>query len=85
MALCWTTRNDNNDDGVFSIETDYGYAAYGYSEDNAANDWLISPAFNLNGNQYAQFEYVCGLQVIQKNSKYMLSTTTEMLAFSFLR
>lgn len=61
MALCWTTRNDNNDDGVFSIETDYGYAAYGYSENNAANDWLISPAFNLNGNQYAQFEYVCGL------------------------
>jgi len=59
MAQCWTIVDNNNDGSTFTISTGSGYAYYIYSEDNNADDWLISPVFNLTGQQQASFSYAC--------------------------
>ena len=55
MADCWTIYDANNDGKTFTIED--GYAQYTYNSENAADDWLISPVFNLTGLQYASIDY----------------------------
>lgn len=62
MAKCWSIVNVNNDAtpggyGEFQIATEYGYAVYGYSADNNADDWLISPSFTLGERAVATFEH----------------------------
>lgn len=62
MAKCWSTVNANNDAtpggyGEFQIATDYGYAVYGFSAVNKADDWLISPSFTLGPRAVATFEH----------------------------
>ena len=59
--LCWTVINANNDDKTFRFmytdeaETDL-IAAYPYSSDNAANDWLISPKLSIGESQRIRFD-----------------------------
>ena len=55
MADCWTITDANNDGKTFTIEE--GYAQYSYSSTEDADDWLISPVFNLTGSQYASIDY----------------------------
>lgn len=55
MADCWTITDANNDGKTFTIEA--GYAQYTYNSSEAADDWLISPVFNLTGAQYASIDY----------------------------
>ena len=61
QALCWTLVDANYDANnlygeiYFSLED--GFAVYGFSEVNAADDWLISPAFTLGDHAAATFEY----------------------------
>ena len=55
MADCWTINDANNDGKTFTIEQ--GYAQYTYNSSSAADDWLISPVFNLTGSQYASIDY----------------------------
>lgn len=61
QAKCWTIIDANYDahnlygEIYFSLED--GFAVYGYNEFNAADDWLISPAFNLGEGAVASFEY----------------------------
>ena len=55
---CWTIIDANHDGKTF-ILTD-GYARYTYNSNSSANDWLISPAFNFTGTQYATFNYRAG-------------------------
>ena len=57
MAECWTINDANNDGYTFIISTEDGYAYYPYNSDLAANDWLISPVFNLTGSQYVSIDY----------------------------
>ena len=47
MADCWTINNANNDENTFIIDLEDGYAYYHYDSDNDADDWLISPVFNM--------------------------------------
>ena len=54
---CWTVVNANWDNRTFEFIMSYSYVRYGYHSQNAADDWLISPVFQLNGNQFASFEY----------------------------
>ena len=55
MADCWTINDVNNDEHTFTIEE--GYAQYSYNSSADADDWLISPVFNLTGSQYASIDY----------------------------
>ena len=55
MADCWTITDANNDGKTFTIEE--GYAQYTYNSSADADDWLISPVFNLTGAQYASIDY----------------------------
>lgn len=62
MAKCWSTIDVNHDAtpggyGEIVISTDYGYAVYGYSSVNNADDWLISPSFHLGERAVATFEH----------------------------
>jgi len=54
---CWTIVDANSDASTFAIDLTNGYAYYSYNSNNAANDWLISPVFTFDGNQYATFDY----------------------------
>ncbi len=54
---CWTVVNANDDNKTFIFNTSLGHAQYFYSATSNANDWLISPVFHLNGNQYGSFDY----------------------------
>lgn len=62
MAKCWSTVDANHDAspggyGEFVIDTYYGYAVYGFSSVNNADDWLISPSFTLGEGAVASFEH----------------------------
>lgn len=57
LTECWSTVDANGDGSTFEIDVTNGYASYTYNSTNAANDWLISPIFTFDGNQYATFEY----------------------------
>lgn len=54
---CWTVVDGNNDGATFTFSTTNSYASYNYHFTNAANDWLISPAFTFNGTQNLTFDY----------------------------
>ena len=55
QLLCWEIDDANNDGYTFDF--DDGSAYYSYNSNNAADDWLISPVFTLNGNQIATIDY----------------------------
>ena len=54
---CWTIIDANNDGSTFNFDTEDAFAYYIYSSSNAADDWLISPAFNFNGNYHGSVDY----------------------------
>jgi hypothetical protein len=56
MNQCWTIVDANNDTNTFEFSS-YGYAIYLYSETNNANDWLISPVFQLGNTAIVAFDY----------------------------
>ena len=56
-TACWTVLNANNDNRTFQFSTSDSYATYSYHSTNPADDWLISPSFEFDGNQYGYFEY----------------------------
>lgn len=45
---CWTIVDGNNDGTTFTFTPSGAYASYHWHSTNAANDWLISPAFTFN-------------------------------------
>lgn len=61
MAECWTVVDANHDAengyAEIIISPDDGFAVYGFSPTNAADDWLISPSFTIGANAGAKFEY----------------------------
>jgi hypothetical protein len=57
MANCWTIVDANEDEKTFIFDFDYGYAYYLYDVTNAADDWLISPTFTLDGTQFASVDF----------------------------
>lgn len=54
---CWTIVDNNNDGSTFNFDTEQGFAYYMYSETNDADDWLISPVFNMNGDYHGSVDY----------------------------
>lgn len=58
---CWTIIDANGDGdgtyGQFSFVPASGYAQYMYNDESSADDWLISPTFELTGEQVASFDY----------------------------
>ena len=58
MNQCWTIVDANNDGSTFEFNTEGGYAIYVYNSENNANDWLISPVFNLGPTAAASFDYI---------------------------
>ena len=66
---CWTRFNANNDDKYFQfLWVDEAHSdmvvAYPYSEDYAANDWIVSPKLTIGENQRIVFD------VAQRSSSY---------------
>lgn len=53
-VYCWQKIDANNDGKTFRIDGD-GKAYYQYSSSSPADDWLISPEFVLDANQYLSF------------------------------
>lgn len=61
-AKCWSTVDVNHDAaaggyGEIEISTEAGFAVYGFSSENDADDWLISPSFTLGSGAAATFGY----------------------------
>ena len=56
---CWSVENSNGDYRTFLFDTINGRAQYSYNSQRSADDWLISPTFQFNGNQYGHFDYYC--------------------------
>lgn len=57
---CWTIVDGNNDGTTFTFTPSGAYASYHWHSTNAANDWLISPAFTFTGTQNLTFDYRTG-------------------------
>jgi hypothetical protein len=55
MFNCWQVIDANGDDHTFTYND--GDVYYIYNANSAADDWLISPSFNLTGEQLASFDY----------------------------
>lgn len=76
---CWKTVNSNGDWAVWDTNSNGQFegdeAASIYTGNAANNDWLISPAINLTGNERLKFHY----KVEDSNSttgfKLLMSTT----------
>lgn len=47
----FTVIDTNNDGSTWAFDAGYQSAAYTYNQKNAANDWLISPAFKLEASK----------------------------------
>ncbi|MBR6333914.1 MAG: choice-of-anchor J domain-containing protein [Bacteroidales bacterium] len=56
-SYCWTIEDANQDNYTFNVNDNEGYAYYSYNTSQAADDWIISPVFSFNGNQYGYFDY----------------------------
>ena len=56
---CWTVVDNNNDGATFTMSAYSKYACYHYHSTNSADDWLISPAFQLTGTEKLLFDYRC--------------------------
>ena len=54
---CWTVIDANNDGSTFSFSPEDEFAYYIYSSSNDADDWLISPVFNMNGDYHGSIDY----------------------------
>lgn len=50
-AALFVVDDANADENTWYFN-DYGYAIYGYSSDNDADDWLIAPAVNVKAGNY---------------------------------
>ena len=77
---CWTTANNNGDWAVWDLANNDAFegdeAANMYAGNAANNDWLISPAINLTGNERLKFHYKIGnAQEGSTGFKVLLSTT----------
>ncbi len=57
LNQCWTIVDANNDGKTFMFYPEDSLAQYTYHSTNPADDWLISPVFNLTGSQFCNFSY----------------------------
>ena len=77
--LCWRINDANNDGSTFEFDDEDG-AYYGWDHDNAADDWLISPEFNLTGAEYVGFDYFVGwASYPEKFSVHLLRDTVDIV------
>ena len=54
---CWTIIDANADGKTFMHDSESENMYYPYDLHNAANDWLISPEFVMDGGQMLDFDY----------------------------
>ncbi|AWG24186.1 choice-of-anchor J domain-containing protein [Flavobacterium kingsejongi] len=82
--VCWTVLNLNGDFSDWDMDNTWGGPFEGnevatvYTGNSSNNDWLISPALNLTGNQRLKFHYKTGSHwsgINEAGFKLMLSTT----------
>lgn len=52
-----TVVDANNDGKTWTYSDDYEAAIYSYSQENAGDDWLISPAVNMKKNSAYKFSF----------------------------
>ena len=81
---CWKTVNGNGDWAVWDTNSNNQFegdeTASIYTGNAANNDWLISPAINLTGNERLKFHYKVNDTSGSTGFKVMLSTTNSDLA-----
>lgn len=76
---CWSIINSNNDWSIWNLDSGYPQAFEGdesasiFAGINNINDWLVSPALILTGNERLKYHYAVG----EGGAKFrvMLSTT----------
>ena len=56
-ADLYTTINSNADNSTWWFSPSYGSFIYDYSNENDADDWLISPAFHLEAGKVYELSY----------------------------
>ena len=76
---CWSVENSNGDYRTFNFDTLNSRAYYVYHSSNAADDWLISPTFQFNGNQYGHFDYYCHLSTYPEQFEVLAIGTDTVL------
>ena len=86
LANCWSIVDANNDGNAIFFNFTYGYALYAADQTSTANDWLISPAFQIpSTGAAASYEYCMGYEPA-KYSVYAIpagqtyATATQILA-----
>lgn len=77
---CWTIVDANNDGTTFSFSPSEAYASYHWHSTNAANDWLISPAFTFTGTQSVMFDYKTGSSWEEIYEVFAIGTDTIRLS-----
>ena len=58
--LCWEVVNANDDGYTFTINEEDSIVSYHWNSSSVADDWLISPAFNLTGAEFGYFDFASG-------------------------
>lgn len=78
---CWTINDANQDNSnwnkditLFPYEGDQGAGIF-TGQNGANNDWLISPAINIQDNQRLRFYYRAGSQYYTEDLEVRLSTS----------
>ncbi len=81
---CWTVTDANNDGSTFAFgnTADAAYASYSYSSTNAADDWLVSPVFTLDGTQFLSFQYRCANTSYTEKFQVKAISTTDTVDLS---
>ncbi len=84
LTDCWTVKDANNDGSTFAFgnTADAAYASYSYNSVNAADDWLVSPVFTLDGTQYVSFQYRAANTVYAEKFQVYAISTTDTVALS---
>jgi len=78
---CWTTINADNDNEAWNLDDPNGpnqgaeSASIGGIADDGDDDWLISPQFNLSGNEKLKFAVRSFSSNNPSNLEVLLSTT----------
>ena len=85
---CWITKNNNGDWAEWSMDSAPGFegdeAASLYAGNMPNNDWIISPAITLNGNQRLKYHYrvdggTAGFEVLLSSAQRDVADFTQIL------
>ena len=80
----YTVINSNGDTGAWWFSPSYGSFIYDYSSENAADDWLISPAFHLEAGKTYELSYSVAGNSVLYTERYAVAMGVAPVAASMI-